>query len=919
MFCENFSNSGIDIIAVSETFYKDGSLTSLPGYNLFNVNRTDINGGGVALYVTDKLNAKLLAYSNGLSTEPEYVIIEVKSASMSLLVSCVYRRPKNGYLDNFLNELYLHLPKYKYSFICGDFNARFGSGSFETAIIEEMFELCSHTIIPFGSTYHINECHSALDLIASNMDDLLIEYGKTAAPCFSHHDLLYAVFKLNVPCHKAKVITYRDYKHLNLEHLMEDVSNTSWKEVHGCDNIDDKVNRFNDILLNVLNIHAPIKQVKAKHYSAPWFNNDIRASLKARNKARKRYIKSSSPIDFAVYREVRNKTKQMIKNAKIKFFHGIFNSSTNAEVIWKNIKSLGIGKSNDGITTDLPITANELNEHYASVSTIENYELACDTEKYYEGRPSNPGESFHFKYVTSDVIITAVNSIKSSAIGFDNIPIKFLKLILCKVVYVLEYIFNFSLQHGAFPTVWKSANILPVSKVKNPLTCKDFRPISILCALGKVFEKIVHTQIYDYAISNNLLDPLQSGFRKKHSAISALIKITDDLRRSIDNRKLSILVLLDYSKAFDRVNHRLLLIKLKKLGFSDSVILWLQSYLCDRLQRVFKDDSFVSDWTAVTAGVPQGSVLGPLLFILYLHDISTVLKYCHYHLYADDTQIYIDFDINNIEDAVARINDDLDRLIIYLARHNVALNAAKTQCLIIGSDKYLKSLTLCDIPQISISNVLVPYCDKLTNPNLGVIFDSTLSWKPHSINVIRKVFSILAQVRRNFCFLPRTIRLRLVKCLIMPIIDYGSSLFTDMCKDTCAKLQRAENACIRFIVNASRFDHITPHYAELNLLKILDRRSLNICSLMWNIHKYKCPSYLFEMFSTLSSVNSRPSRSSPDMLVIPVHRTVAYDKSFCVTASRLYNLYKIYSYLHMSTPNSLKQYVKTCLLSAYKL
>jgi hypothetical protein len=916
MFHEHFVGSGINIIAVSETFFKGDSKMDLPGYRVFHVNRTDLNGGGVALYLIDNLQAKVLATSNGLSTEPEYLILEVKSADVVFVVSVVYRRPKNGYLDNYLNELYLHLPRYKYSIICGDFNARLGSGSFETAIIEEMFQLCDHSILPHGKTYHVNECHSALDIIASNMNELLIEYGKVAAPSFSHHDLLYAVFQINTSPPVAKYVTYRNFKKLDQVKLFEDVEKVSWVSVHESDNIDGKVEAFNSIILGLLEKHVPIKRVRIKHHSAPWFTSDIRASLRSRNRARKKYLKTGTSTDFATYRDLRNKVKQMIRQSKVNYYHSIFDASQTSEKLWKNIKSLGIGKrGQDNRTSDFPVTANELNEHYLSVSNIDDTDLAIQTQNFYSDLPFPPGEPFHFLYVTSDDIVKAVMSISSNAIGLDLIPVLFLKLVLSRVVFVIEYIFNFSLQHGVFPTVWKSANILPIPKVKNPTVCKDFRPISILCVLSKAFEKLVHSQIYHYALTSGIINPFQSGFRKKHSTMSALVKVVDDIRKNIDKREMTALVLLDFTKAFDRVNHNLLLIKLSKLGFSSSVIEWLRNYLSDRYQRVFCDDNFKSDWALVTAGVPQGSVLGPLLFILYLHDISSVIKYCSYHLYADDVQIYISFTITNIAAAITKISEDLDRLVTYIAQHNLALNVAKTQPIIIGSERYVQNLSMTDVPKIRLSNTLVPYCTTVNN--LGVIIDNTLSWKPHVISTVGKVFGALAQVRRNFCYLPKSIRLRIVQSLIMPLIDYGSVIFTNMSKENCLKLQRAENACIRFVTNTSRFDHITPSYVELQLLKVEDRRALNVAIMMWKLFKFQCPSYLYDMFSTHRSVQTCSTRTSPDTLVIPVHRTAIYSNSFCITAIRAYNFYKIYLYLHLSSAISLKKCVKNHLMSLY--
>ncbi|KAK3921950.1 RNA-directed DNA polymerase from mobile element jockey [Frankliniella fusca] len=825
-FVDAFCDSEIDVIAVSETFFHNNSKTDLRNYTVFNVNRQERSGGGVALYVSNQLNGKLLCKSNGESYKPEYLIVEVSFGKEKILVSCLYRPPKIGYLDHFLDDIYNVLPNYDYSIICGDLNARFGSKSYETKLVTELFELCNHTCISFEPTFHTENCHSTLDVIASNLNDKVILSGQCAAPAFSNHDMIYAVLDLSVPIAKKKQIKYRDFKNIDINALLEDVRNTPWNEVYNCDGIDSKIATFNEYILLLLNRHAPIKSFSAKNHGSPWMNADIRKMIDLRDRARQKSIKSKTAVDFATYKSLRNKAKQQIRNAKIKYYHSIFNNYPSPNKLWSNIRSLGIGKSMPTDVNSLPVSANDLNEHYLSVSSIENCDLADETEKLYSTNEYDLDNVFHFKFVTAHDIYKIITDIKSNAVGIDGVSIKFLKLILKEIVYILEHIFNYCLQSGVFPSTWKCANILPVPKVSNPCKCADFRPVSILCVLAKALEKIVHDQLYDYASHNNLFNSMQSGFRKGHSTVTALVKVADDVRKAIDERKVTVLVLLDFSKAFDRVNHRLLLIKLRKL---------------------------------------------------------------------------------DIHETVKLVNEDLNNLVKYVTSHNLHLNVTKTQPVLLGSSQYVNKLKEINVSEIVIDGTCVPYCDEVNN--LGVMFDSTLSWRQHSNNVVKKVFSSLAQARRNFDCLPRTIRLRIVQSLIFPILDYGSAIFTDMNKTVTAKLQKSENACIRFVTGASRFEHITPSYVSLEIQKFSDRRTVAIASLAWKVLKYDQPVYLREMF--------KYSARHCHNLVIPVHRTEKYSNSFCVTTCRLFNEYSIYEYLQLSSDRQLKQNLKQSLKSVY--
>jgi len=908
-FCDVFTNSDIDVIGVSETFFKAGSKTDIPNYKTFHVNRSNRGGGGVALFVHEKCKARLLATSTGESMRPEFVIVEVTCDEVKMLVSCVYRPPKVGYLETFLDELYNFLPQYKYSVICGDVNARFGSGAYETKLVCELFDLCDHTCIPYNATYKTDSCSSILDVIASNCPEYVIEHGQCVAPGFSNHDLIYAVLNFKVVPLKRKNITLRNFRKINCAALIADAKLIPWHNIYKCNDIDSKVQLFNDYVLELLDTHAPVKTIKIKKEQPPWMTDEIRITLDERDKARAKSLQTKSPSDCKYYKKLRNHAKQQCRNAKVKYYHEIFKGNKSPSKMWATVRSVGIGKAKQNTADDFPVSANELNEHYLNVSKIEDEDITAKTECYYNSIDCdiNNDNLFHFKFVPAHDIKKIIMGMKSNAIGVDGISIQFIKMFLDEIIFVLEHIFNYCLQSSVFPSLWKLANVLPLPKIKNASTCADFRPVNILCVLAKVLEKMVHDQMYDFVVEQSIINPLQSGFRKNHSTTTALVKVADDIRKSIDDRKLTLLVLLDLSKAFDRVNHRLLLIKLSKLGFSISVIRWLDNYLFSRSQRVRCGDEFISEWATVKTGVPQGSVLGPLLFVLYLCDMSDVLKHTKFHFYADDTQIYMDFPISTINEAVAMVNEDLRSLVEYISGHNLCLNVKKTQPIIIGSGFYVNLLKDIQVPLITINGIGVQYCEEVTN--LGVLFDSTLSWRQHTNNTVRKVFGTLAQARRSFDCLPPSIRLRIVQCLIMPQIDYGAALFTDIHKYNLDKLQKAENACIRYATNSKRYEHITPHYVNLGLLKVAERRTVSVVTLMWKVLKFQVPTYLFTMFEF--------STRHPDLIITPVHRTEKFAKSFRVTASRVFNSLKGSNFLKCINVTAFKKFVKSNLIESY--
>lgn len=900
-FCLDFANSNFDIVAVSETFFKSTSQKCLTNYTDITVDRVcDKAAGGVALYIKDCHKTKVLSSSNGERFKPEYVIVEVTINTVKILCACIYRPPHIGFMEEFVNDVQCHLPNYKFAIVCGDINARFGSGSSETQNIEDIFQECNLNFLPFGPTYHTSQCHTTLDVIASNCNELVLDFGQKSAPGFSAHDLLYSVFNISTPRFVKKTVTFRNYKQLNVDLLLDDANKLPWENVYTQNNVNEKVQLFNTFLIELLDKHAPLTTVKLKEYDAPWMTKELKKERKKRDKLWTKYRLSGSPEDLENHRQCRNKLKQKMRNAKVKYFNDLFASTDNPKFIWSQVNSLGIGNQRKESVPVMPV--DELVTHYANVSSLKFPTQVDESISRYCLSNSNSNnkerEEFHFKYVLPHDIAAATASIKSKAKGVDQVPISFINLCLPIILPVIEHIFNYSLQNGVFPDQWKMSNILPIPKVKEPNECKDYRPVSILCVLAKVLEKIVHKQVVEYMDKFNIISKFQSGFRKGHSTMSALLKVTDDIRKAMDNSSLTILALLDLSKAFDCVHHELLLTKLRCNGFSNSTVKWFRSYLSDRFIRVFVNDCIFSNWARVTTGVPQGSVLGPLLFILYLFDLPKVLKYCSFHLYADDVQLYLHFPVHLVSDAVQRLIADILDLIKYFNGHNLILNVDKTQIMFIGYCKLLESLNKYTAPPIKIQDqIVVPVKHA---KNLGVLFDSTLSWNQQCRTLSSMVFGILAQLRRNMPFIPTHIRKQLVQSLVLSRMDYALPLLTDLSDVNLTILQRVQNAALRFITYIPKHHHITPLYNSLGILKMSDRITLKVAIMVWKIMKFKSPQYLYEIFQPLILSSTRNTRFSGKTLCPPTHRTTKFNKSFVVCACRIYNQFQLYDKLHLS-------------------
>jgi len=565
--------------------------------------------------------------------------------------------------------------------------------------------------------------------------------------------------------------------------------------------------------------------------------------------------------------------------------------------VWAAIRSVGAVRRSPPVKCDLD--PNVLNEHYTCVAKVtypnEIQEGIC---RYKNMECENRQDKFYFSYVLPEDVIKSVNSISSKAQGVDGISITMIKQCLVHIIPCLCHIFDHCLQYGVFPSIWKMAQVIPIPKKKEPVDPRDFRPVSLISVLAKICEKIVFSQINKYLSEKNILSSAQSGFRKGHSTTTTLIKTTDEIRAAIDNRELSLMILFDFSKAFEKVHHNLLIVKLKSMGFSRAALSWFEAYLTSRQQRVLVDQNKFSSWTDLDTGIPQGSVMGPLLYSLYVNDLDKIFKHGSVHLYADDLRYTIAFKPGQHEEAIRIAENDIELLKKYAVEHNLDLNIEKTQPMFLGSRKYLNSNNISEATPITVENVQIPYVSHACY--LGVEIDQTLCWSFHVDNLCKKILSNLCQLRRKKDSLPSSIRQKIVNSVICPNFDYGAIVMSDMHAENKLKLQRLQNVCVRFILDVRKYDHVTPYYTQLNWFKLDKRRVMSTASLLFNMIKSQTPMYLFNTFKLSSQVNSRKNRLSDRMLIIPVHRTEKYGHSFTIIASKIWNKYKMYDLITLN-------------------
>ena len=395
--------------------------------------------------------------------------------------------------------------------------------------------------------------------------------------------------------------------------------------------------------------------------------------------------------------------------------------------------------------------------------------------------------SFSLQETTSEDICNLIRRMPTNkASGIDGISARLLKEAAPTVSRTLADIINMSLTKGIFPSDWKQANITPIHKEGSKTDPNNYRPISILSTVSKIIEKIVSKQVYDYLNSNEILNKFQSGFRPLHSTVTALLDATNDWYLNIDDGQINAVLFLDLKKAFDTVDHTILLKKLKHYGLDNSALKWFESYLSDRKQ-VTTIANNTSHFCHIKCGVPQGSTLGPLLFLIYINDLPNCKLVAKTRLYADDSNLT--FSAKNVIEVQELINKDLQKVHVWLRANKLTLNVSKTKYMLMGTRQKISSIPSEPVIKINSENILRVNKYK----SLGVTLDETLSWDKHIAEIFKKVSKGLGALKRIRPYVPQSTLVTVYNTIILPYFDYCSTVWGSIGKCLGDRLQKLQN------------------------------------------------------------------------------------------------------------------------------
>ena len=544
-------------------------------------------------------------------------------------------------------------------------------------------------------------------------------------------------------------ISYRSFKNFDENKFIDDLKSTPWDIVKIFDDVNDIVETWSNLFSDIVDKHLPLRKHRVKRKHQPkWLH--VSADIIEAFKKRDRFKSLNNQEQYKIWR---NKVSKMIKVSKKRQYSKIINENVNNPAsVWKLFKELGASKRNIGTsilslkindkTIDNPSEiSSEFNKFFVSVaskikepilpSNFGRLSLCCD-KKLAENT------SFSIPLLGCEKVEKYLKNIDiTKATGADNIGPRLLKLAASYISESLTFICNQSIISYTFPEKWKEGKVTPLHKTGPKDDTNNYRPISVLPIVSKLLERHVHDSLMSYLSSNSLLHSTQSGFRPNHSCETSLLQMVNKWLDAINNSQMIGMLMIDFRKAFDLVDHTLLLKKLKYYKLSEETISWFSSYLMGRKQKVFVNNTF-SEAENIICGVPQGSILGPLLFLLFINDLPLSIDNVLTDLYADDTTLYF---IDKFQACIEQqLQTALHKLSEWCKENGMLINTTKTKAMLITTPQKWIHLNNNNL-QLTCNNEELSVV--ANNKILGVLIDNNLTWTNHIDALTKKIVSNL--------------------------------------------------------------------------------------------------------------------------------------------------------------------------------
>ena len=731
----------------------------IPGYNFVGSNRKFKRGDGVGILIARNLEYRERKDLSLNVPNVESITVEVKTNRDSLLLCALYRPPNSS--DRDFSKNYSRLLR------------KFTSDQLNRLIIglDHNLDLIKHDKHRRTNEFiEINLDNQLLPTItkptritrttATLIDNIIIgrNFQSDFEACIlisdisDHLPCLLTVKKLSLFEKSPTKITTRGLNEHKINTLNDKLSEVNWKEQFHSKDVDQQYHTFQELLTDTIEEVAPYytKTIPSNRvFKDPWLSTGLHKCIRKQQALYKETIKRPKMEQaLTKYKNYRNKLKQIIRKSKEDYYRGkCVEFKRNTSKLWKLIQRLTCKTKDRTSLIDYlkidnidyhehQIMAEEFAKHFANVGKNYASQIPAakyQTEHYLSKIPLNPKSIFMTPTCPSE-IKTIIDSLPNkSSSGHDNISNILLKNLRESLISPLTLLFNNSLKDGVFPHGMKIADVIPVHKNREKYLVTNYRPISLLITISKILEKVVYQRTYNFLSCTDQLYQSQYGFRSGHSCLNAISELVGNILKNSEENKLTIGVFIDLTKAFDTLSHSILLKKLARYGIRGTNLEWFESYLRGRTMRV-KIKSLTKPYTyscyqELSYGTPQGSCLGPLLFLVFINDLHNAVEHGLSLLFADDTTLLHSH--KNLRYLKWTVEEDLNKLMDWFRANKLTLNLDKTVCVLFDNQSKPQMVTL-EIGTYKLqSSELVKF--------LGVWIDNKLNWNKHINTLIAKL------------------------------------------------------------------------------------------------------------------------------------------------------------------------------------
>ena len=715
----------------------------------------------------------------------------------------------------------------------------------------------------------------------------------------SDHDLISFCRYSKEPPAPSRTIRKRSYKNFNEEKYLDDLSQVDWSDVLQCDDLDTATEMFTRKLKYVLNVHAPWIIFQQRKYFTPWLTEETKQLMKERDQLKQkakdlalrdqiRGVTEEQKDAWNEFKKLRNKINNVKKQEENNYkSQKVTENLDSPGKVWSTAKNLMGWKTtgtphqlevNNKLVTKASTIAQVMNEFFIEKVQLIRNGLRRVPKRFEECRKlmKNKSCSLSLRHVTVQTVKKLLLNLKNSrSTSVDELDNFAAKLSADHIAEPLHHIITLSIEQNKFPTCWKFTKLIPLHKKLSQLERKNYRPVAILSPLSKVLEKVIYQQIYDFFTTNKLFHPNLHGYRKNRSTMTALLQMYDRWVRAASEGQVSGVILIDLSAAFDLVDSDILIEKLKIYGLDEKFLNWIRSYLTDRHQAVWIDHVF-SDFVSHNIGVPQGSNLGPLFFLIYYNDLLSTLN-CDIDAYADDSTM------SSTGTTVAEISDtlteDCDKVVEWMCSNNFKLNAGKTHLLTVGTEQRLR--TLDNKVKVKMDGIQLEESKEKVELLLGCQLETSLKWHIQVDELVKKLKKRLVGLASLKFAVSYPIRKTLTLGIFNSVLVYCLPLFGGCDISERKQLQVVQNKAAQIVTHSPPRANREAMYKKLQWLTVNQLITYHTLLTVFKIRQTGEPEYL----ARLLQLDSRTGR-----IIIPNTSLTLAKNSFVWRGSANWNM-----------------------------